>query len=236
MNLTPINPKLLTKVLQTFRGYLEPKSVGARAFSRIYSTSKDVGAEVDTSAHRRAAAGLANKLGIPVINGPPEDGFSWDGRAVRVQSEASVLIHEIAHWLITPRSRRHLPDFGLGAGPETGRAAEANAACCVDDLTKEREEQRASMLGILIEAENGLPAIHSFVEQNWLEGWERPVAGEQFQQVVHDLHTAGYIAKTGRPCVFYEGRVTTAVISIKNSGQANADTSTIAEAGPSVGK
>ena len=84
-----------------------------------------------------------------------------------------VLVHEVAHWLIAPDDRRVLPDFGLGAGPETGRIEEANAARCVDDTVKEEEELLASLLGILFEAVLGQPAIHSFIEQNWLEAWER---------------------------------------------------------------
>ena len=76
---------------------------------------------------------------MTAIDAVPATAFSWDGRAVRTRSEASVLIHEVAHWLIAPPDRRALPDFGLGAGPETGRIAEANAARCVDDAVREKK-------------------------------------------------------------------------------------------------
>ena len=79
----------------------------------------------------------------------------------------------------------------------------------------------------------GQPAIHAFVEQNWLEAWERPAAGEQFRRTVDDLVSRGLIGVDGMP---YPGSAATAEISIRNSGQASADTSTIADAGPSAGK
>ncbi|MBL8644223.1 MAG: elongation factor P hydroxylase, partial [Rhodospirillaceae bacterium] len=88
---------------------------------------------------------------------------------IRTRSETSVVFHEIAHWQIAAPERRALADFGLGAGPETGRVDEANAVVAVDAATKEDEENLASLLGILWEVEHGEPAILAFAEQNWLE-------------------------------------------------------------------
>ena len=36
------------------------------------------------------------------------------------------MIHEIAHWQLCAPERRPLYDFGLGAGPESGRVEEAD--------------------------------------------------------------------------------------------------------------
>ena len=237
MRLTPINRDTLTRALAGFESYLAlalALATPARAaFDLIAGSCAAFDAPYDTPAHRQAALDLVMSFGVPVIHEKPSTAFSWDGHAIRTQSEASVLVHELAHWQIAPPDRRHLPDFGLGAGPETGCVADADAARCANDTVKEHEELMASLLGILWEAVLGQPAIHAFVEQNWLEAWERPAAGEQFRRTVDDLVSRGLIGVDGMP---YPGSAATAEISIRNSGQASADTSTIADAGPSAGK
>lgn len=233
MNLTPVPKAQLPDAMNALRTQLEANGVAAQALRRIADTVALYDAPYDTSDHRAAAVGLAHRLGIPTVDEAPSDSFSWDGKAIRTRSEAYVVIHEIAHWQIAPAARRDLIDFGLGAGPETGRVQEADAARCVADAEKEREELLASLLGILWEAALGQPAIHAFVEQNWLEAWDRPAAGQQFAVIADDLYARGFIGDDGLP---YDGSAATAAISIRNSGQASADTSTIAEAGPSFGK
>jgi len=199
MNLTPIDPDALPDILARFGRGFAPGSPAAGAFALIAETVR-FRAECDTPAHRRAALALAESFGIPRIDAEPASAFSWDGRAIRSRSEASVLIHEVAHWLIAPPARRGLLDFGLGAGPETGRVADADAARCVADSEKEEEELLASLLGILWEAELGQPAVLAFVEQNWLEAWDRPAAAAQFRRAVGLLLARGLIGRDGRPC------------------------------------
>lgn len=233
MNLTPISMQEIPRALNTIRAALDADSVPARALDRIARTVELYDAPYDTAEHQAAAVNLARYLGIPTIDEPPSAAFSWDGSAIRTRSEAYVLIHEVAHWQIAPAERRNIPDFGLGAGPETGRVKEANAARCVPDDVKEREELLASLLGILWETSLGHPAIHAFIEQNWLEAWDRSAAAEQYAITVAELHARGLIDADGAP---YEGNAATAAISSRNSGQARAETSTIADAGPSDGK
>lgn len=233
MNLTPIPKEDLPRALTRMASFLESGSVAARALARISETVAAYDAPYDTPAHRREAVGLASRLGITTVDEEPALAFSWDGSAIRVRSEAYVLIHEIAHWQIAPQDRRELVDFGLGAGPETGRAAEADAARCVSDAAKEQEELLASLLGILWEATLGQPAIHAFIEQNWLEAWDRPSAADQFRRTVDELVSRGLIDANGMP---YAGSAATAEISIRNSGHASAETSTMADDGPSLGK
>lgn len=233
MRLTPLDHDTLIRALARLDSYLAPGTPARAAFERIADTRAAFDAPYDTPAHRRAARAAIASFGVPVIDEEPAAAFSWDGHAIRTRSEASVLIHELAHWQIAPPDRRALPDFGLGAGPETGCVAEADAARCTTDAVKEHEELMASLLGILWEAALGQPAIHAFVEQNWLEAWERPAAGEQFSRTVDDLVSRGLIGLDGVP---YPGSAATADISIRNSGQASAETSTMAEAGPSAGK
>lgn len=204
MRLTPIDPDTLRRALARFETYLAPGTAARAAFDRIAASRDTFDAQDDTRGdtpgHRRAARDLVVSFGVPIIDEEPAAAFSWDGGAIRTRTEASVLIHELAHWQIAPPARRHLPDFGLGAGPETGRVAEADAARCATDAVKEHEELLASLLGILWEAALGQPAIHAFIEQNWLEAWERPAAGDQFRRTVDDLVSRGLIGADGVPC------------------------------------
>ena len=155
--------------------------------------------QADLYAGHDKATQLGRELGIPLLDQSPSAGFSWDGRAVALQTETAVLLHEFSHWQIAPASRRNLPDFGLGAGPETGFTMVADAACCVDDGTKEREEDLASLLGIIWEVYLGGPALIAFCEQNWLELYDRPDTAKHFLSVFEDLATCGLVDANGLP-------------------------------------
>lgn len=181
------------------RSRLEPDGVPVRALERISDTLVQFDAAYDTPEHRAAALALAVRFDIPLRDESPSSAYSWDGTAIRTRSEAYVLIHEVAHWQIAPPARRRIVDFGLGAGPETGRTEEADRAQCVSDAVKEHEELLASLLGILWEASLGQPAIHAFIEQNWLEAWDRPAAAAQFASTVNELHARGLIDSEGSP-------------------------------------
>lgn len=154
---------------------------------------------VDLYANHELAQQVGRSLGIPLLDARPEDGFSWNGDAVATQTETAVLLHEFAHWQIAPKTRRRLPDFGLGAGPETGNVEIANTASCVDQQTKEREENLASLLGILWEVEIGGPAIIAFCEQNWLELADRPGTALHFLSIFEDLQRRKLINQNGHP-------------------------------------
>ncbi|MCC7275143.1 MAG: elongation factor P hydroxylase [Alphaproteobacteria bacterium] len=198
MILTPIAAEALPATLAAFGQRLASRPVAAAAFARI-AASRDAGGPEDTPARRRQAVDLARAIGIPTIDEMPAAAFSWDGRALRTDSEAWVVLHEIAHWQLAPPERRCLLDFGLGAGPETGRKAEADAVLCLDEPARATEEAAASLLGILWEVALGQPAIHAFLEQNWLEGWERPAAAEWFAATIDHLYAARLIDAEGRP-------------------------------------
>lgn len=198
MQLTPEDEDRLPAILDRIAGGLRSGSLVA--FRRIAAEPRaQRAAPYDTAEHREAAVHLARRFGIPLIDEPPLAGFSWDGRALRIRSEAYVLMHEVAHWQLCPAERIGLPDFGLGAGPETGRQDEANAARRVDPETELLEEQRSSLLGILWEATLGQPALNAFLEQNWLEGWERGAAASHFATVLDDLVRLGLATQEGLP-------------------------------------
>ena len=105
MNLTPIEPDILPLALTAVAERLEPGSVAAAAFARVAAVADELEVPQDTPDHRRAARALVDRAGMAAIDAVPATAFSWDGRAVRTRSEASVLIHEVAHWLIAPPDR-----------------------------------------------------------------------------------------------------------------------------------
>lgn len=204
MILTPIAPQNLPAILAAFaaalpRGNETHGDVARAAFARIVAAPRDALSAAEEDEARAAAVALARRFGIATLDEEPARAFSWDGKVVRTLSEPSVLLHEIAHWQICPPARRHLPDFGLGAGPETGRKDDADAARVTNLATQEREEAMASLLGILWEADIGLPAIGAFAEQNWLENYDRPGTPAYFATVIGWLFEAGLIDATARP-------------------------------------
>lgn len=201
MILTPIPPDRLPEVLDRFAAHLAGHPFALKVFRRIAATLPDPGQDVTAHwpAQVRDAVALAHSLGIATLDEEPARAFSWDGRCIRTRSEPSVVVHEIAHWLVCPPERRGLYDFGLGAGPETGRRAEADAVACVDDETRQTEEALASLLGILWEVELGQPALLAFLEQNWLEGYDRPASVEVFVRLLDRLRAEGFLDAEGRP-------------------------------------
>lgn len=168
-------------------------------FQRILASGERIADGVDTAAHRDQACTLARRFGLAVLDEEPASAFSWDGAVLRARSEASVIVHEIAHWLVAPPERRPILDFGLGAGPETGRVADADAVAAVDDETRQTEETLASLLGVLWEVELGQPGVLAFCEQNWLEGYRRPSAAAHFAACLDRLIAAGLVDFQGRP-------------------------------------
>ena len=198
MILTPIEPHALEAMLDRFAGHLPP---AARAvFRRIADPcqAERAGAE-DAKAHQKVAIALAQFFGMAILPGSPLLDFGWNGRALRRETEAYVLLHEIAHFQLAPPERRAAIDFGLGAGPETGNRQAADAAQLLFGIARETEEAQASLLGILWEVELGQPALASFLDQNWLEGAERPEAAAHFAVILTDLQELGLVDADGRP-------------------------------------
>lgn len=204
MILTPIAPEDLPRLLAAFGGGL-PMGDGAgdavarAAFARIAGGPTAFADAAAEEAARLQAVALAGRFPIPTLDEEPAKAFSWDGQVIRARSEPCVLLHEIAHWQICPPARRGLYDFGLGAGPESGRRDEADAVRQADFATQEREEAMASLLGILWEAELGQPAVLAFAEQNWLERADHPGTPGYFATVIGWLLTAGLIDEQARP-------------------------------------
>jgi hypothetical protein len=193
MILTPIAADALPSTLQAFAETLTTP-VARRVFARLAVPAAATRAVGQAAArHHGDAAALAASVGVGLKPGSPTLDFSWDGQELRRDTEAYVLIHEVAHYQLAPPSRRYVTDFGLGAGPETGKRMAADRAASVFGIERETEEAEASLLGILWEVELGHPALASFLDQNWLEGAGRRGAATHFEATLDRLCDAGVL-------------------------------------------
>jgi hypothetical protein len=116
-------------------------------------------AQLPTLARRRSIA-LARRVEMPIRLGPAAP-YVWDGKALQVapHMDFALITHEVAHWLLCPRKRRTVPEYGLGTvftfawwesdAPRAPRILSRDAA--------EHEECLALMLGILYQGVLGLP-------------------------------------------------------------------------------
>lgn len=203
MILTPISIAELPGLLSRFAANLSGDGVAADVFRRIADTLNAVQDPSltlsDDLGHHAQAVALCHRFALGTIDESPKAAFTWDGSAVRVGCEPSVVIHEVAHFQCAAPARRSVYDFGLGAGPETGRRAEADAVASVFGLERDQEEIAASLLGILWEVELGQPAILAFLEQNWLEGGDGPTNRAHFLRTLATLHHHGLVDESGRP-------------------------------------
>jgi len=197
MMLTPIPPGELQGALDRFATGLADRAAAA-AFAAIRATSAERAQGDAARRHRRAALALARRYGIRVHPAGTRPGFNWDGAALDGDTEAYVILHEIAHFVLAPPERRRLIDFGLGPGPDTTERAAAERAAIVPLGEREADEAAASLLGILWEAALGQPALASFLDQNWLEGLDRGAAGH-FTTVLARLRRLGLIEGDATP-------------------------------------
>jgi hypothetical protein len=189
MILTPIASGQLTSALERFAGGLaSPEAQAAFALIRATSPERAVGAEAER--HRRQAIDFARRHGVPAHPPGAACAYNWDGVALDSATEAYVILHEVAHYLLAPPERRALPDFGLGPGPDTRDRTGAERVARLSVIEREADEAAASLLGILWEAELGQPALASLLDQNWLEGLERSAAAH-FTAVLGDLRRRG---------------------------------------------
>ncbi len=199
MILTPIAADHLEPTLARFEDSLPPDAARA-VFQRVAIPAGATRADPDSALKNYAEAiDLIAKFGIEMIRRTARSDVTWDGRALRIETEAYVLLHELAHYQLAAPARRRRVDFGLGPGPETGDLERALRDQTVFGLAREREEARASLLGILWEAELGHPALASLLEQNWLEGVGRPGAAAHFTATLDALSDEGFIDAAGRP-------------------------------------
>jgi hypothetical protein len=197
MILTPIPPAALPAALDRFRSAL-PDPFARATFERIRATSPERATGAEAQAHRLAALEFAAGFGVAAHPPGTECPFNWDGAALDGSTEAYVILHEVAHFILAPPARRALVDFGLGPGPDTRERETAERAAILPFLAREEDEALASLLGILWEAGLGQPALASFLDQNWLEGLDRSAA-PHFTAVLGGLRRRGLLDARARP-------------------------------------
>jgi hypothetical protein len=203
MILTPIDLEAVPRLLDDFAGALAGEPGALAVLARIKDSLAAVdGPDISLSQredHHAQAVALLHRFGLGTLDHAPEDGVTWDGQAVAIRMEPSVIIHEVAHYQLAPPDRRHLADFGLGPGPESGDKALCEAQRRVFGVDCDREEALVSLLGVLWEAELGQPAILAFLEQNWLEGGAVEHNIRHFVRNVAELMGGGFVDRDGRP-------------------------------------
>jgi len=199
MILTPIPDSELPESLVSFVDSLSD-DLFRSVFRRVVARGDPARAGADMAIMNRSdSIDLITFFGIGMRPGSPRLDVSWDGAALRVETEAYVLLHELAHYQLAAPLRRGTIDFGLGPGPETGDRDRAERAALLFGLEREHEEAMASLLGILWEAELGQPALASFLDQNWLEGAGKRGAAAHFETTLADLARGNFVTAEGRP-------------------------------------
>src|ERR1043166_7551091 len=118
MILTPIPCAQLGAALDRFGTQLGHPDA-RNAFARIRVTSPERAHSAEAERHRQQALRVAAHFGVPVHPPGTHSGFNWDGAALDTDTEAYVILHEIAHFVRAPPERRGLGAFGLGPGPDT---------------------------------------------------------------------------------------------------------------------
>ena len=197
MILTPVAPAALPGALDRFAARLSDRFARA-VFRQIRATSPDRADGAEAERHRLAALSVARSFGVAIHPEGVLCKFNWDGAALLGATEAYVILHEVAHFVLAPPDRRGLVDFGLGPGPDTLDRVAAERAATLPPLEREADEAAASLLGIVWEAALGQPALASFLDQNWLEGLDRS-APEHFTAVLDTLRRLGMLSADGMP-------------------------------------
>jgi len=201
MILTPIDHDRLGRLRADFELALADDPPARAVFRRVTARvpEGDLLSLSTDPAHHAQAVALCRRFGLGLVDMDPHDYFTWDGQAVAIRMVPSVLIHEVAHYQCAAPARRAVIDFGLGAGPESGRKAEGEAVQSLFSPERDVEEGLCSLLGILWEAELDQPAVLAFLEQNWLEGGTSLHNLAHFRKVVGWLGEMALITADGRP-------------------------------------
>ncbi len=201
MILTPIDHSVLHGLRAGFAEALADDPLALAVFRRVTALVPDgdlLSLSTDPVHHAQGVE-LCRRFGFGILDVDPHDYFTWDGHSVAIRMEPSVLIHEVGHYQLASPERRTILDFGLGAGPESGRKAEADALQTLFLPERDVEEGLCSLLGILWEAELGQPAVLAFLEQNWMEGGTSLHNLAHFRKIVRWLAEMGLIDQTGAP-------------------------------------
>ncbi len=196
MILTPIPREQLDAALDRFAAGLT--SAGARAAFAVRATSPD---RAGGGAYRTPPPGSGRVERTPSAacrssRTVPAATSTGTRRSARPGTEAYVILHEVAHFLLAPPDRRTLPDFGLGPGPDTPRPRRrpATPRPSPSPKAKKTDEAAASLIGIFSGRQQlGQPALaHRFWtrtgSRGWSAGWRRRPFGRCDCEQAHDPH------------------------------------------------
>lgn len=125
-------------------------------------------------------------LRLTLCDDCPDVGYDGKGR-IQATSVSNAL-HDLAHYFVAAKYRRRVVNFGLGQSPDDLSGAER----LVTDNYAYAEEEEASLLGILMEREAGMPFIETWDTHGWPE---RPVGG--VKDTVPKLMKKGYVYMHG---------------------------------------
>lgn len=121
--------------------------------------------------------------------------FCWDGNSIACGNrDITDIVHDIAHHQCAAPSRRHLPEWGLGTSPDGTK----KAALVIDGNTAQREEECASLLGILWERQIGSNWIGTIDMHSWIgEGPKDCIT--RIAKTLRKLHKLKLVDKNGNP-------------------------------------
>jgi len=142
---------------------------------------------------RKRIRKMARKLGIKLSKRHASDSYEWDGNSIAVDNwerDASNIIHDIAHWLISDEDMRNIPDFGLGSGVDSGTLS--------DPLVQDEIEHEllASCLGVLMEREFNMDWQETYIYHQWAD-----YSYTDFLNYEKKLRVRGLTKRGGHPII-----------------------------------
>lgn len=140
---------------------------------------------------RQTICSLIHTSGLKIVK---HSKFGWDGKGNIRDNSTSHLVHDFAHYLVSPPKLRCLPEFGLGASPDSGDPPFPSDLFVVNIDKSMREEEAASLLGIIIEWVIGMPSGLTWTDHGW-EGHKN------YRTVLHILARRRLIDDNAMPLI-----------------------------------
>lgn len=147
----------------------------------------------------------------------PKNNCNWDGKKMNIKGlKQHSICHEISHWILAPKSRRLIPEYGLGSGPNSNQSTyikALNAIGKVDyrmEYSKSmREEIETCVLEFCITAFCGKNLLWSMKDRNFIITdlykhktnlvWESPNIADDFVEIINQLKAKRIINKDWIP-------------------------------------
>lgn len=118
---------------------------------------------------------------------------AWNGLGTIRANNTSDLLHEIAHYQVAPPERRFKANYGLGTSPD--EQCVKNSMLVTYDVAN-REEELASVLGILWERSLGMDWGATYKKHGWADSEINKI---KFTNNAKALYGMGLVSKNGTP-------------------------------------